>query len=81
MYDALKNMSNKNSPGINGLKKYSLPFSDDIKDTHISSIWTVGIKKEFSVSQRQAITKLIVKKVKIKHLLKIGNLFYYWTLL
>ena len=34
-------------------------FWDDIKDTYVSSVWTVGIKKEFSVSQRQAIFKLI----------------------
>ena len=62
LYDALKNMPNNKSPVNDGLTKefFSLKsFWDDIKDTYVSSIWTVRIKKEFSVSQRQAIFKLI----------------------
>ena len=78
LYDALKNMPNNKSPGNDGLtKEFFLSFWDDIKDIYISSIRTAGIKKEFSVSQRQAIIKLIEKKVKINDLLKIGVPFHY----
>ena len=78
LYDALKNMPNNKSPGNGGLtKEFFLSFWDDIKDIYISSIRTTGIKKEFSVSQRQAIIKLIEKKIKIKDLLKIGDPFHY----
>ena len=78
LYDALKNMPNNKSPGNDGLtKEFFLSIWDDIKDIYISSIRTAGIKKEFSVSQRQAIINLIEKKVKIKDLLKIGDPFHY----
>ena len=78
LYDALKSMPNSKSPGNNGLtKEFFLSFWDDIKDIYISFIRTAGIKKEFSVSQRQAIIKLIENKVKIKDLLKIGDPFHY----
>ena len=62
LYDALKNMPNNKSPVNDGLTKEffsQTSFWDVIKNTYVSSIWTVGIKKEFSVSQRQAIFKLI----------------------
>ena len=53
-------MPNNKSLGNNELKKYFfLSFWDDIKDECISSIQTAGIKKEFSVSQRQTIVKLV----------------------
>ena len=56
-------MPNSKSPGNDGLKKeLFLSFWDDIKDIYVSSIRTAGIKKEFSVSQRQEIIKLIKKK-------------------
>ena len=56
-------MPNNKSPGNDRLTKIFFPsFWDDIKDIYISSIRTAGIKKEFRVSQRQAIIKLIEKK-------------------
>ena len=71
-------MPNNKSPGNDGLtKEFFLTFWDDIKDIYISSIRTAGIKKEFSTSQRQAIIKLIEKKIKIKDLLKIGDPLHY----
>ena len=71
LYDALKNMPNNKSPGNDGLtKEFFLSFWDDIKNIYISSIRTAGIKKEFSVSQRQAIIKLIEKKGKDKRFIK-----------
>ena len=58
-------------------KNFFLSFWDDIKDIYISFIRTAGVKKELSVLQRQAIIRLIEKKVKIKDLLKIGDPFHY----
>ena len=76
--DALKDIPNNKSPGNDGLtKEFFLSFWDAIKDIYISSIRTAGIKREFSVSQRQPIIKLIEKKVKTKDLLKIGDPFHY----
>ena len=43
-------------------QKNFLSFWDDVKDIYISSIRTAGIKKELSVSQGEAIIKLIEKK-------------------
>ena len=71
LYYALKDLPNNKSPGNVGLtKEFFLTFWDDIKDLYLSSIWTAGIKKEFSSSQRQAIIKLIEKKGKDKRFIK-----------
>ena len=49
---------------MRGLKKYFyLSFWDYIKDIYISSIGKTSTEKEFSVSQKQAIIKLIEKEV------------------
>ena len=64
-------MPNNKSPGNDGVtKEFSLSFWDDIKDIYISSIRTAGIKKEFSISQRQAIVKIIERKGKDKRFIK-----------
>ena len=64
-------MPNSKSPGNDGLtKELFLSFWDDIKDIYISSIRTVTVKKDFSVSQRQAIIKSIAKKGKDKRFIK-----------
>ena len=49
-------------------KNFFLSFWDDIKYIYINiySIRTTDIKKGSSISQRQAIIKLIEKKVKIE---------------
>ena len=61
-------MPNNKSPGNDGLpKEFFLSFWDDIKDIYISSIRTAGIKKEFSVSQRQAIINLSLIYLFIKN--------------
>ena len=71
LYDALKNMINEKCPRNDELgKELYLSFQDDVKNIHTSSIQTTGIKKEFSVLERQAIIKLIEKKVKDKRLIK-----------
>ena len=56
-------MPNSKSPGNDVLTKenFFCSLEDDNKDIYIVSIRTVGIKKEFSVSHRQEIIKLIEK--------------------
>ena len=49
-------------------KEFYLYFWDNVRDTYISS---VGIT--ISVSQKKSIMKLIVKRIRIRDLLKIGN--------
>ena len=52
------------------IKACFLSFGDDSKYTYIIYLRTVGIKKEFRLSQRQAIIKLIARKNKHKRLIK-----------
>lgn len=56
-------MPNSKYPGNDGLTKenFFCSLEDDNKDIYIVSIRTVDIKKEFSVSHRQEIIKLIEK--------------------
>ena len=69
-------MENDKSPGNDGLTKgFYVTSCDDIKATFISSLKQTKERKELSISQRQAIIKLIEKKTEIKHTLKIGCLF------
>ena len=64
-------MPNNKSSGNDGLtKEFFLSFWDHIKDIYISCTRTAGIKNEFSVSQRQAVIKLIEKKGKDKRFIK-----------
>ena len=59
----MKSMENDKSPGDNGLtKEFYETFWDDIKASFISSIKQATERKELSISQRQAIIKLIEKK-------------------
>ena len=72
----MKSMENDKSPGNDGLtKEFYLTFWDDIKATFISSLKQTKERKELSISQRQAIIKLIGKGTEIKDTLKIGDLF------
>ena len=71
LYKALKNMPNNGSAGDDVLtKEFYLSFWDNVKDIYISSIQTTVINKEFSISPRQAIIKLIEKKGKEKSFIK-----------
>ena len=70
-------MENDKSPGNGGLtKEFYITFWDDIKVTFIFSLKQAKERKELSVSQRQAIIKLIEKRTEIKDTLKIGDLFH-----
>ena len=58
----MKNMENDKFPGNDGLtKEFYVIVWDDIKATFISSFKQAKERKELSVSQRQAIIKLIKK--------------------
>ena len=74
----MKNMENDKFPGNDGLtKEFYVIVWDDIKATFISSSKQAKERKELSVSQRQAIIKLIKKRTEIKDTFKIGDLFLY----
>ena len=59
----MKSMKNDKSPGNDGLtREFYVTFWDDIKATFVSSLKKAKERKELSISQRQAIIKLIEKK-------------------
>ena len=68
LFDALKGIPNNKSPGDDGLtKEFYETFWNELKDSFINSIKLAYRKKTLSTSQRQAIIKLIQKKIAIKH--------------
>ena len=59
----MKSMLNDKSPGNNGpTKEFYVTFLNDLKDPLMLSIKEAKNKKELSISQKQAIIKLIEKK-------------------
>ena len=75
---ALKNMANYKSPGNDGLIKelYEM-FWEDLKKPLCVSITKAFHRGGLSHSQKQAIRKLIEKKIEIKNLLKTGDRYRY----
>ena len=71
IYDSMKRLENDKSPGSDGLtKEFYITFWDDIKATFISSLKQAKERKELSISQRQAIIKLIGKRDRDKRYIK-----------
>ena len=69
--DSMRSMKNDKSPGNDDLtKEFYITFWDDIKETFISSLKQAKQRKEFSISQRQVIIKLIEKKDRDKRYIK-----------
>ena len=63
LFDALKGIPNKKSPGNDGLtKEFYETFWDELKDSFINSVKLAYQKEALSTSQRQAVIKLIEKK-------------------
>ena len=59
----MKSIENDKYPGNDGLtKEFYVTFWGDIKATFISPLKQAKERKELSISQRQAIIKLIEKK-------------------
>ena len=74
----MKNVQNNKSPGNDGLtKEFYEGFWDQIKELLIASATEAKQRGELTISQRQAIIKLIEKKIETKYALKIGHPFLY----
>ena len=64
-------MQNNKSPGNDGLtKEFFVTFWEDMKDIFLNSCCKTKLKKELSISQKQAVVKLIEKKDKDKRFIK-----------
>ena len=64
-------MPNNKSPGNDGLsKEFYEAFQEDIKDVFINSLKEAKIKGSLSISQRQAVIKLLEKKDRDKRFIK-----------
>ena len=71
-------MQNNKSPGNDGLTKdFYEGFWDKIKELLIASATEAKHRGKLSISQRQAIIKLIEKKTETKDILKIVDPFSY----
>ena len=71
LYNALFDTDNNKSPGNDGLtNKFYYTFWNDIKETFMNSIIESKRKKVLSISQRQAIIKLIEKPNKDKRFIE-----------
>ena len=67
LYKSLRSMQNAKSPGNDGLtKECHETFWDDLKEIFVNSLRDAKDIGHLSTSQRQAIIKLIEKKIEIK---------------
>ena len=67
LYDSLKSMQNDKSPGNDGLtKEFYETFWNELKEIFVDSVLEAKGKGRLSISQRQAIIKLIEKKTEIR---------------
>ena len=71
LLNALKFVPNSKIPGNGGLnKEFYEAFWNELKDPLLKSFYYAKTYKEFSISQRQAIIKLLEKKDREKRLMK-----------
>ena len=76
--NSLKSMQNDKSSGNDGLtKEFHETFWSELKEIFIDSVSKTKEKGYLSTSQRQAITRLIEKKIKIRDSYKTGDPFLY----
>ena len=74
---ALKSIPNNKTPGNDGLsKEFYGTFWEDITDVFINSLKQAKIEGSLSISQRQAVIKLLEKKDRDKRYIKNGGLFF-----
>ena len=67
---ALKSFSNNKSPGNDGLREeFWETFWEELKQTFMNLLNQAKKRKKLVTSQRQAVTKLLEKKVKDKRLI------------
>ena len=75
----LNSMPNNKSPGNDGLtKEFYEVFWEDLKTPLTSSFKSAFDKGGLSSSQKQAVIKLLEKKIKTKDLFKIGDQYPYY---
>ena len=71
LYHSLKSMQNDKSPGNDGLtKEFYETFWNELKEIFVDSVLEAKEKGHLSISQRQAIIKLIEKKDRDKRFIK-----------
>ena len=75
-------MQNNKTPDKDGLtKEFYETFWNEIKYVFLKSLKQAKEKGQLSISQRQAVIKLIEKKIEIKGTLKIGDQYHYLKLI
>ena len=62
-------------------KEFYKTFCNEIKYVFLNSLKQAKEKSQLSISQRQAVIKLIEKKIEIKGTLKIGDQHHYLMLI
>ena len=73
---SLKSMQSDKSPGNNGLtKEFYETFWTELNGIFVDSVSEAKEKGILSTSQRQAIIKLVKKRIEIGDLFKTGDLF------
>ena len=76
LHNSLKSMQNDKSPGNNGLtKEFYETFWIELKEIFVDSVSEAKEKGILSTSQRQAIIKLIEKRIEIRDSFRTGDLF------
>ena len=74
VFKSLKSMGNNKWPGNDGLsKEFFECFQNEIKNYFLASIHRAFLNEELSSSQKQAVIKMLEKKIKIKGSLKAGD--------
>lgn len=77
LYSIMKNMQMNKSINDGLTREFYERFWDEIKKLFIASVTGAKTKCELSISQRQAIIKLIEQKIEAEDTPKIGNTFHY----
>ena len=71
-------MENKKSPGNDGLsKEFYECFWNEIKNLLLASIYRAFLNRQLSSSQKQAVVKMLEKKIKTKDSLKTAGRYHY----
>ena len=76
LYNSLKSMQSDKSPGNDGLiKEFYETLWNKLKDIFVDSVSEAKERGNLSTSQRQAIIKLIEKRIEIRDSFKTGDPF------
>ena len=77
VFKSLKSMENNESHGNDGLsKEFYECFWNEIKKPFLTSIHEAFLNQELSSSQKQAVIKMLEKKLKTKDSLKSGGRYH-----